>query len=134
MRRTRVPDGARSESVTAPSTGRLDGRPRSRTSKALRLGYPTQGSPVAFARYSDALFTGPVLRGQYPDARIVQAYPEKGLCRTYAPQVYGSTHMRRYAVQLTLSRSRQRSELTRRGLVRATTNSSIRGRIPPDGR
>jgi hypothetical protein len=45
----------------------------------VRLGYPTQGSPVAFARYSDALFTGPLLRGQYPDARIVQAYPEKGL-------------------------------------------------------
>ena len=80
--------------------GLLDG-PRDGQAQ-VRMGYPTQASPVAFARYSDALFTGPLPRGQYPDARIVQAYPEKGLKRTCAPQAYGSTHMRCYAVELGL--------------------------------
>jgi hypothetical protein len=80
--------------------GSLDG-PRDGQAQ-VRSGYPTQRSPFAFPRYSDALFTGPALRGQYPDARIVQAFPTKGLYRTYAPGAYGSTHVRRYAVELWL--------------------------------
>jgi hypothetical protein len=93
-------DGVRLFVEVVGHPGSLDG-PRDGQAQ-VQPGYPTQRRPFAFPRYSDALFTGPVLRRQYPDARIVQAYPAKGLYRTYTPRAYGSTHMRRYAVELWL--------------------------------
>jgi hypothetical protein len=93
-------DGVRLFVEIVGHPGSLDG-PRDGQGQ-VRPGYPTQHRPFAFPRYSDALFTGPVLRGQYPEARIVQAYPVEGLYRTYAPRAYGSTYMRRYSVELWL--------------------------------
>jgi hypothetical protein len=68
----------------------------------LQPGYPTNGVADAFVRYSDALFTGPGLRGRYPDARIVQAYPTQGLYRTDAPRAYASSHIRSYQIEVWL--------------------------------
>ena len=45
---------------------------------------------VAFARYSDALFTGPGLQTSHPDSIVVQAFPAHGLSRTYIPRAPSS--------------------------------------------
>jgi hypothetical protein len=65
-----------------------------------RVGHPTQGRGRAFARYSDALLTGTLMRNRYLEARIVQAFPAHGLYCTHAPRAYGSPYMRARGVEL----------------------------------
>lgn len=78
--------------------GSLDG-PRD-GQRAVRPGLTTQGRRHAFPRYSDALFSGPAMRRQYPDARIAQAFPIWGLYRTYVPRAYAQPNMRAMNVEL----------------------------------
>lgn len=47
-----------------------------------------QRNSVAFARFSNALFTGPGLEKANPDAIVVQAFPVHGLYRTYVPRAF----------------------------------------------
>jgi len=49
-----------------------------------------QRNQAAFARYSDALFTGPELQKAHPDTIVVQAFPAHGLYRSYVPQAFST--------------------------------------------
>jgi len=49
-----------------------------------------QRNSFAFARYSDALLTGPWLQKSHPDAIVVQAFPAHGLYRTYVPRAFST--------------------------------------------